>query len=85
MLRGSAEVSISAHRIFAPIPYVGHPDIGVNQIALRLGVSPATLYRYIPGREPRTRSDDCKAHVSTVPFLQSVRPSGLTPTVDTRD
>jgi len=24
------------------------PDIGVTQIAHRLGVSPATLYRYIP-------------------------------------
>jgi hypothetical protein len=26
----------------------GEPDIGVTQIAHRLGVSPATLYRYIP-------------------------------------
>jgi hypothetical protein len=25
-----------------------NPDIGVTQIAHRLGVSPATLYRYIP-------------------------------------
>jgi AcrR family transcriptional regulator len=28
-------------------------DIGVTQIAHRLGVSPATLYRYIPGRVNR--------------------------------
>jgi predicted DNA-binding transcriptional regulator AlpA len=28
-------------------------DIGVTQIAHRLGVSPATLYRYIPPHEPR--------------------------------
>jgi DNA invertase Pin-like site-specific DNA recombinase len=27
---------------------LANPDIGVNQIAHRLGVSPATLYRYIP-------------------------------------
>jgi DNA invertase Pin-like site-specific DNA recombinase len=27
---------------------VANPDIGVTQIAHRLGVSPATLYRYIP-------------------------------------
>ena len=28
--------------------YAGEPDIGVTQIAHRLGVSPAMLYRYIP-------------------------------------
>jgi hypothetical protein len=27
---------------------LANPDIGVTQIAPRLGVSPATLYRYIP-------------------------------------
>jgi len=27
---------------------LANPDIGVTQIARRLGVSPATLYRYIP-------------------------------------
>jgi DNA invertase Pin-like site-specific DNA recombinase len=27
---------------------LANPDIGVTQIAHRLGVSPATLYRYIP-------------------------------------
>ena len=27
---------------------LANPDIGVAQIAHRLGVSPATLYRYIP-------------------------------------
>ena len=32
---------------------LANPDIGVTQIAHRLGVSPATLYRYIPPREPR--------------------------------
>jgi predicted transcriptional regulator YheO len=29
---------------------LANPDIGVIQIAHRLGVSPATLYRYIPRR-----------------------------------
>jgi hypothetical protein len=27
---------------------LANPDIGVTQIADRLGVSPATLYRYLP-------------------------------------
>ena len=27
---------------------LSNPDIGVTQIAQRVGVSPATLYRYIP-------------------------------------
>jgi AcrR family transcriptional regulator len=27
---------------------LANPDIAVTQIAQRLGVSPATLYRYIP-------------------------------------
>jgi AcrR family transcriptional regulator len=27
---------------------LANPDIGVTKIAHRLGVSPATLYRYIP-------------------------------------
>ena len=27
---------------------LANPDIGVTQIGYRLGVSPATLYRYIP-------------------------------------
>jgi AcrR family transcriptional regulator len=29
---------------------LANPEIGVTQIAHRLGVSPATLYRYIPLR-----------------------------------
>ena len=32
---------------------LANPDIGVTQIAHRLGVSPATFYRYSPPREPR--------------------------------
>ena len=34
---------------------LANPDIGVTQIAHRLGVSPATLYRYIPAAQPRIR------------------------------
>ena len=32
---------------------LANPDVGVTQIAHRLGVSPATLYRYIPAAPPR--------------------------------
>jgi hypothetical protein len=32
---------------------LANPDIGVTQIAHRLGVSPATLHRYIPARANR--------------------------------
>jgi DNA invertase Pin-like site-specific DNA recombinase len=32
---------------------LANPDIGVTQIAHRLGVSLATLYRFTPPREPR--------------------------------
>ena len=35
---------------------LANPDIGVTQIEHRLGISPVTLYRYIPAartREPR--------------------------------
>jgi hypothetical protein len=37
----------------APNHRSGRLAIGVTQIAHRLGVSPATLYRYIPPRAPR--------------------------------
>jgi DNA invertase Pin-like site-specific DNA recombinase len=36
---------------------LANPDIGVTQIAHRLGVSPATLYRYIPAA--RTANTSC--------------------------
>jgi DNA invertase Pin-like site-specific DNA recombinase len=32
---------------------LANPDIGVTQIAHRLGVSPAALYRYTPAARPR--------------------------------
>ena len=28
---------------------LANPDITVDQVAVRLGVAPATLYRYLPG------------------------------------
>jgi DNA invertase Pin-like site-specific DNA recombinase len=37
---------------------LANPDIGVTQIAHRLGVSPATLYRYIPAA--RTANTPCE-------------------------
>jgi hypothetical protein len=39
---------LNADDIEAAKAMLGNPDIGVTQIAHRLGVSPATLYRYIP-------------------------------------
>jgi DNA invertase Pin-like site-specific DNA recombinase len=36
---------------------LANPDIGVTQIAHRLGVSPATLYRYIPSARTANAPD----------------------------
>jgi AcrR family transcriptional regulator len=36
---------------------LANPDIGVAQIAHRLGVSPATLYRYIPAARTANTPD----------------------------
>jgi len=36
---------------------LANPDIGVTQIAHRLGVSPATLYRNIPAARAANASD----------------------------
>jgi predicted transcriptional regulator YheO len=36
---------------------LANPDIGVTQIAHRLGISPATLYRYIPAARTANLSD----------------------------
>jgi hypothetical protein len=36
---------------------LANPDIGVTQIAHRLGVSPATLYRYIPAARTANTPD----------------------------
>ena len=36
---------------------LANPDIGVTQIAHRLGVSPATLYRYIPAARTANAPD----------------------------
>src|SRR5437762_192127 len=45
--RPAAETYRRRH-IEAAKAMLANPDIGVTQIAHRLGVSPATLYRYIP-------------------------------------
>jgi hypothetical protein len=44
---------------------LANPDIGVTQIAHRLGVYPATLYRYIPRRAHRESSRRVKGGAST--------------------
>ena len=36
---------------------LANPDIGVTQIAHRLGVSPATLYRYMPAARTANTPD----------------------------
>jgi hypothetical protein len=51
---GAAAIALDVHledrgvMIEAAKAMLANPDIGVTQIAHRLGVSPATLYRYIP-------------------------------------
>jgi predicted DNA-binding transcriptional regulator YafY len=39
---------VGVFRFEAAKAMLANPDIAVTQIAQRLGVSPATLYRYIP-------------------------------------
>src|SRR5437764_14884945 len=41
---------------------LANPDIGVTQIAHRLGVSPATLYRYIPAARTGNTPGVCEPH-----------------------
>jgi DNA invertase Pin-like site-specific DNA recombinase len=45
---GGRPQKLSDDDIEAAKAMLANPDIGVTQIAHRLGVSPATLYRYIP-------------------------------------
>lgn len=45
---GGRRRKLSADDIEAAKSLLANPDIGVTQIARRLGVSPATLYRHIP-------------------------------------
>ena len=42
------EPQLTEDDIEAAKTMLANPDIGVTQIAHRLGISPATLYRYIP-------------------------------------
>jgi DNA invertase Pin-like site-specific DNA recombinase len=42
---------------------LANPDIGVTQIAHRLGVSPATLYRYIPAARTANLPDGLREPV----------------------
>jgi DNA invertase Pin-like site-specific DNA recombinase len=45
---GGRPAKLTDDDIEAAKAMLANPDIGVTQIAHRLGVSPATLYRYIP-------------------------------------
>jgi len=42
---------------------LANPDIGVPQIAHRLGVSASTLYRYIPAARTANLPDGFREHV----------------------
>jgi hypothetical protein len=42
---------------------LGNPDIGVTQIAHRLGVSASTLYRYIPAARTANLPDGFREHI----------------------
>ena len=46
--RGGRPPKLTEDDLDAARALLANPDIGVTQIAHRLGVSPATLYRYIP-------------------------------------
>jgi DNA invertase Pin-like site-specific DNA recombinase len=45
---GGRPLKLADDDIEAAKAMLANPDIGVTQIARRLGVSPATLHRYIP-------------------------------------
>jgi DNA invertase Pin-like site-specific DNA recombinase len=45
---GGRPTKLTEEDLEAARALLANPDIGVTQIAHRLGVSPATLYRYIP-------------------------------------
>jgi DNA invertase Pin-like site-specific DNA recombinase len=46
---------------------LANPDIGVTQIAHRLGISPATLYRYIPAARTANTSATPHSAIAHVP------------------
>ena len=54
---GGRPLKLTDDDIEAAKAMLANPDIGVAQIAHRLGVSPATLYRYIPAARSATLSD----------------------------
>jgi DNA-binding MurR/RpiR family transcriptional regulator len=53
-----ASTRLTADDIEAAKIMLTNPDIGVTQIAHRLGVSPATLNRYIPAARTVSIADD---------------------------
>jgi DNA invertase Pin-like site-specific DNA recombinase len=57
---------------------LANPDIGVTQIAHRLGVSPATLYRYIPAARTANTSSQRKLAQDHIPAFASERGIAMT-------
>jgi DNA invertase Pin-like site-specific DNA recombinase len=54
---GGRPPKLADNDIEAAKAMLANPDIGVTQIAHRLGVSPATLYRYIPAARTANTPD----------------------------
>jgi hypothetical protein len=54
---GGRPPKLTDDNIEAAKAMLANPDIGVTQIAHRLGVSPATLYRYIPAARTANAPD----------------------------
>jgi DNA invertase Pin-like site-specific DNA recombinase len=52
---------------------LANPDIGVTQIAHRLGVSPATLYRYIPAARSANTPEFKTRRFAALPEKQSIK------------
>lgn len=55
---GGRPPKLTAKDIEAAKAMLANPDIGVTQIAHRLGVSPATLYRHIPAARAASMPDN---------------------------
>jgi DNA invertase Pin-like site-specific DNA recombinase len=55
--KGGRPLKLTDDDIEAAKALLANPDIGVTQIAHRLGVSPATLYRYIPAARTANAPD----------------------------
>jgi DNA invertase Pin-like site-specific DNA recombinase len=73
---GGRRPKLSVDDIKAAKSMLANPDIGVTQIARRLGVSPATLYRYIPAARTvsQRRSQAITEGDQTESIMQNPKP-----------